>query len=708
MELSFPLPKFIQPIIITYFSRDYAVKFGVSLGSYLYLIIMKKEIEADLLKSAINIGECIIDAASLDSNGIHWRTVNAITSLGDVETSVNETIATGTSGILLFYIELYKVTRSPKYLDYINSSADWISNYCSENPAHHGFYSGRIGAAITLFKIFHITGLEKHRKMALEVTAQFKNITAIPINHYNLQNGLAGTVLGLLYLYPEIKQSWLLDSIYNGIEILLNNVKLDNTGLYWDTNFFDGISINTKPLCGFAFGAGGVGLLFIHLSECFKNSVYASIGLQALQYEDQFYNGNLNNWPDFRLSVKQKNGEKLKSSYLKGDYSSFDAVCFNTDWMHGSIGQLYVRLSAENILKGRYKNAYTDKNLAQLNKTSLDAENYTLATGGGGLGLFLLKLSLEKGDSGYYNTSLALAKASFTNCQSKRFYQFGFSPDIQYEDNSLLMGVAGIGYYYLQLLSKDEDCILFPDLKFTFDDGQDHNIYKFSTHNAASAIVQSLYPNTLRVLKTQPQFELTQLSSDSLKSLLKEYIKTEAEEAKQNQVDDAYRYDSNKLLAQDATKFNNCLYSICRQVEISKNKIIIENSSKQKLLTKRFKLNRHSYFIKHTINWKNTASTGIRGQDAGVYTLFSLGEEFTLSAVQFEVISCFSKPQLISNVYRHFLEKRTEDADYLKHSFFDMIKFFLIKGILNHVDSLGLIQGLVKPKEKKDLLAMDC
>src|SRR4051812_4270136 len=101
---------------------------------------MSKISEADLLKSAIEIGEEIIDKAIIDSNGIHWKTVKSITIIGDLETDADETIFTGVSGIILFYIELYKATGAEVYLEYINSSANWLISHCQKKPATHGFY----------------------------------------------------------------------------------------------------------------------------------------------------------------------------------------------------------------------------------------------------------------------------------------------------------------------------------------------------------------------------------------------------------------------------------------------------------------------------------------------------------------------------------------------------------------------------------------
>jgi lantibiotic modifying enzyme len=190
-----------------------------------------------------------------------------VNASGDLETAVDESIATGVSGILLFYNELYNTTSSEVYLEYINSSSNWLIDYCQKNPATHGFYSGRMGAVYTLLKISEVTQQERYCQLALEIGSQFKNISSVEIQKYNIYNGLAGTTWGLLYLYTKTKENWLLDTIYEAIEILVKNIKSNGIGFYWDSFYAEGRSIGTKPLCGIPFGSSGIGLLFMHLGK---------------------------------------------------------------------------------------------------------------------------------------------------------------------------------------------------------------------------------------------------------------------------------------------------------------------------------------------------------------------------------------------------------------------------------------------------------
>ncbi|WP_460693268.1 lanthionine synthetase LanC family protein [Mucilaginibacter puniceus] len=650
---------------------------------------MNKIIEEELLKNAIEIGEEIIDKAIIDSHGIHWKTVNSVNSLGDLEMDVDETISTGVSGIILFYIELYKATNSETYLEYINSSANWLINHCQKKPATHGFYSGRMGTIFTLFKIAETTQQEYHHAKAAEIALQFKDISSVPIQNVNLYNGIAGSVLGLLYLHIQIKENWILDAIDEGIEHILKNVKSNSVGFYWDNGFAESRSISTKPLCSMPLGSSGIALLFLHLSNYFDNKDYEYIAMQALKYEDQYYDTDQHNWSDLRIDLDHKSAVKLRKSYLKGKDTYFKSNNYSANWMYGIVGHSFTRLLANDMLKDKYSEIVINGIERELkaNDIALKLSNYTLATGKGGLGLLFLILSHSKRNQNFFDNALALAKRGIDERAAKKIYQFGFNIETEYEDDSLLMGNAGIGYFYLKILNRDMDCILFPTLNTPHTKGS-HKVYNFNKNYAVDKIALTWYPNTFSAIEDKFKLDMLDLNLESLQNSLTSHILQTIERLQNPQADDAFKYDKTKLKIQNVNDINWGHFKACRTTEVSKNENLLESNCKAELMKIFLKLNPYSYFLISKWNWKNTPLSNISDTPKEIYTLFSLGEEFTLSSIQYKVLSGFKTPQRVNSIYKIFTDNNElteEDPDYLLHLYFDTIRFFMSNGVLTSV-----------------------
>lgn len=664
---------------------------------------MSKILEEELLKSAIEIGGEIIDKAIIDSNGIHWKTVKSITSRGDLEADVDETISTGVSGIVLFYIELYKANNSEIYLNHINSSANWLINHCQKKTATHGFYSGRMGAVFTLLKIAEVTRQEYYHSKAIEIALQFKNIATVPIQSYNLYNGLAGSILGLLCLHAEIKENWILDSIYEGIEELVKTIKSNSVGFYWDAPFGDNRNMGVRPLCGLPFGSNGIGLLFLHLGKYFNNKDYEYIGIQALNYEDQYYNEDLINWTDFRINTDYKNLKKLRKSYLKGDRSLFKSKNYCANWMFGVVGHSFARLRAHDILKDKYSDNIIKaiENNLKLNNNEHQLSNYTLATGKGGLGLLLLTHFQSKSNKTFLENALAIAQRGINERATKGFYQFGFSVEKEYEDDSLFMGNAGIGYFYLKLLSKDHDCILLPTLNSTSNTNGDHMVYRFSINYAIDKIAGSWFANTLSIIGNKSPLNTSSFNHQMLKTSLISHIEQSVKDLQDPQADDAYKYDKTKLDVWDIITDNYGHFRFVQTTEVSKNVNLLENNSREGLMAKTLQLNQYSYFLTSKWDWKNVSLNDVQENAKKTSTLFSLGEEYKLSEIQFVILNSFKIPQKVSNIYRGFIavnDSNAMDQDYLLHLFIDTIRNFMSKGVLVSVKKPVFGYFFSKPK----------
>ena len=116
--------------------------------------------------------------------------------------------------------------------------------------------------------------------------------------YYDVMNGAAGAILGLLALHQADGESSVLARAVDCGEHLLRACHRDgrgNTG--WRT-----LSDTTAFLTGFSHGAAGIALALLRLHRATGDARFRNAAADALRYERQVYLPARGNWPDFRLA----------------------------------------------------------------------------------------------------------------------------------------------------------------------------------------------------------------------------------------------------------------------------------------------------------------------------------------------------------------------------------------------------------------------
>ncbi len=83
-------------------------------------------------------------------------------------------IYSGTSGVALFYLELYNSTADKKYLTEAESGAQFLINTLADKVYHKdsvGLYTGLAGIGFTFDKVFSVTNKKEYRENALKCVA---------------------------------------------------------------------------------------------------------------------------------------------------------------------------------------------------------------------------------------------------------------------------------------------------------------------------------------------------------------------------------------------------------------------------------------------------------------------------------------------------------------------------------------------------------
>src|SRR6185436_16633360 len=85
-------------------------------------------------KEVIRIAEEIVEKSEKDGNGIFWKTMSYDVKTNEVNLFDHQDIYAGTSGIILFLLEVYKVSKDKKYLTCSEEAADWLIGVQNDKP----------------------------------------------------------------------------------------------------------------------------------------------------------------------------------------------------------------------------------------------------------------------------------------------------------------------------------------------------------------------------------------------------------------------------------------------------------------------------------------------------------------------------------------------------------------------------------------------
>src|SRR5262249_11783937 len=112
---------------------------------------------------------------------------------------------------------------------------------------------------------------------------------------FDVIDGAAGAVLGLLPLWQETGDSTVRDRIAQGGEHLaVRQVKENGYAGGWMT------SMAAQPLTGFSHGAAGIAYALLKAHTVTGNPAFREAARRGLDYERSLFVAAQNNWPDFR------------------------------------------------------------------------------------------------------------------------------------------------------------------------------------------------------------------------------------------------------------------------------------------------------------------------------------------------------------------------------------------------------------------------
>jgi lantibiotic biosynthesis protein len=339
----------------------------------------------------------------------------------------------GTSGIALFLARLYRLTGEPLF----RSTAEGAlahSHAASLPPAQRiGFYTGLTGIAYATAAAGEAFGdqalIEKACTMAVESTLDVGAHTVLDV-----LAGVAGAIPALIDLQRWGRHDFVAMAVRLG-DHLLDAARKGDAGWSWST--LPGQA--HRDMTGFSHGAAGIAWALLELSAATREARFLDAARQGFAYERQCFDRDRENWPDFRGTTAAPPGNT--------------GLNYMVAWCHGApgIGLSRVRaweLTGEDVFR-REAEAAMRTTVRMLSQPHLQTD-FTACHGRAGNAELLICAGQVFDDPASRTIAESVGRYGIEAYRRK---------DLPWpcgvlgggETPNLMLGLAGIGYFYLRL-----------------------------------------------------------------------------------------------------------------------------------------------------------------------------------------------------------------------------------------------------------------
>jgi hypothetical protein len=348
----------------------------------------------------------------------------------------------GTAGVALYLAELWAQTGDGELRRVALGAIRQALNRAESVPLADriGLYTGWLGIVLASVRIALHFGEDEPLSGGLGLLKRLRDdISGGGVEHrHDLLDGRAGAIVTLLVLSDTLNDKSLSYIAAQMGDELIEAADKSKVGYSWRARPTNG----GPNLTGFAHGTAGIAYALLMLYEACGDSRYRHAGERAFAYELHWFDPAVGGWPDLRTATTRvrKGGQ------------------FPTYWCHGAGGIALSRLYAHKVLSG---SAYREEALAGLRATGESAlaglpegsADFSLCHGLAGKGDVLLCGYHSLGEEAAWARQIALDIAhsgiEWAHAGNGRWH-CGCGPGSG-ETQGLMLGLAGIGLFYLRL-----------------------------------------------------------------------------------------------------------------------------------------------------------------------------------------------------------------------------------------------------------------
>jgi lantibiotic biosynthesis protein len=343
----------------------------------------------------------------------------------------------GTTGVAMFLDRLHAFTGEPVFRETAEGA---IRQACSRIPqlapvVRPSLYLGVTGIAYTLTAM----GLEEQAQDALIFLIQADHPPEEDFeNSLDVIGGVAGAIPALLTMGDALADRGLVALALRYGEGLLRLAQKGANGWSWNTLRVPPAR-RREDLTGFAHGAAGIAWALSELFQYTKDVRFRSAAEEARRYESSHFSPQHSNWPDFRYLYDP-------------DSQHLDGPTYPVSWCHGAPGIGLDRLRAYEIFGGQAleQEAKIALRTTETILTYFKGANFSLCHGLGGNADLLIYAAEALNDPVKMVLAEQVGEQGIEQIERQDLrWPCGVTDGD--ETPSLMLGTAGIGYFYLRL-----------------------------------------------------------------------------------------------------------------------------------------------------------------------------------------------------------------------------------------------------------------
>ena len=348
------------------------------------------------------------------------------------------TLYDGTAGIGLFLARLFQFTGDARLKPTIAGAINRSIAGAADIPAaaRPSLYGGTVGIALVCMEVGRVMGSQKLIDWGLGQLTSLReekpDAAAV-----DLVGGSAGTVQALSYAARRFARTELVETAHAYATAIAGQAEKSDDGVSWNT--MPGQS--THNLLGYAHGAAGIGCALFDIGALADDSSLIGTAREAFRYERAHYREANSNWPDYRLM--EPGAPPAEPSFMMA-------------WCHGAPGIGLSRVRAWELMPGDAPVARDLERSLQATVNSFATpmipgqSNFCLCHGAAGNAELLIE-SAEVLSHPEYQEAARTVGINGINTFHAQGLPWPCGVMGGGETPNLMLGLAGIGYFYLRL-----------------------------------------------------------------------------------------------------------------------------------------------------------------------------------------------------------------------------------------------------------------
>ena len=373
-------------------------------------------------------GRCNWLGWAMEPHGGQW--VSAYRAMGAA-------VYDGAAGIGLFLARLARLTRDPIIATTAEGALAQALSAVGDlrQAGEYGFYSGLAGIAQSCIASGHALEREDIVGRGKAAMAACVGLEPHP-RRLDIINGSAGAIPAFLDAAQRFGREEFLDAAVRHGDHLLRVAARGEKGWSWDT-----LGMENEPhLLGFAHGASGVSYALGRIGVVTGRRDFLDAAREGLRYERAHYRETEGNWPDLRSFVQAG--------------PSGEAPCMIA-WCHGAPGVGFARLGHLPLLPEEASvldeaEIAVRTTAATLGQAKPGTGNFSLCHGDGGNADLLVLAADVLGRPQLRTEAEQAASRALDRFEDQRA-PWPCGVPAAGESPNLLLGLAGIGYFFLRL-----------------------------------------------------------------------------------------------------------------------------------------------------------------------------------------------------------------------------------------------------------------